>query len=32
MSCNHINSIEFHKTVKKMRSFFESNGFIEVHP
>jgi aspartyl/asparaginyl-tRNA synthetase len=31
MSCNHINSIEFHKTVKKMRSFFESKGFIEVH-
>jgi aspartyl/asparaginyl-tRNA synthetase len=31
MTCNHINSLEFHKTVKKMRDFFESKGFIEVH-
>lgn len=33
MSCApaHIDPIEFHKTVKKMRDFFESRGFIEVH-
>ena len=27
----HIDSAEFHSVVKKMRSFFESRGFIEVH-
>ena len=27
----HINSCEFNKVVKKLRSFFESKGFIEVH-
>ena len=33
MSCApaHIDPIEFHKTVKKLRDFFESRGFIEVH-
>lgn len=33
MSCApaHIDPVEFHKTVKKMRDFFESRGFIEVH-
>ena len=28
---NLINSQDFHNTVKKMRGFFESRGFIEVH-
>jgi aspartyl/asparaginyl-tRNA synthetase len=27
----HIDPIDFHKTVKKMRDFFEGKGFIEVH-
>lgn len=33
MSCApaHIDPAEFHTTVKKMRDFFESRGFIEVH-
>ena len=33
MSCApaHIDPVEFHKTVKRMRDFFESRGFIEVH-
>lgn len=26
-----IDPVEFHKAVKKMRDFFESRGFIEVH-
>lgn len=26
-----INSVEFHNCVKRMRDFFESRGFIEVH-
>ena len=29
-SCN-INPAEFHAVVKKMRDFFESRGFLEVH-
>lgn len=28
---SHINSCEFHSVVKKMRDFFESKNFIEVH-
>jgi aspartyl/asparaginyl-tRNA synthetase len=33
MSCApaHIDPVDFHKTVKKLRDFFESRGFIEVH-
>ena len=33
MSCEHpyIDPAEFHKTVKKMRDFFEAKGFLEVH-
>ena len=33
MSCSvsNIDPVEFHKCVKKMRNFFESHGFIEVH-
>ena len=27
----HIDPVEFHKTVRKLRDFFESRGFIEVH-
>jgi len=27
----HINSCEFHKVVKRLRDFFESRGFVEVH-
>ena len=27
----HINSCEFHKVVKRLREFFESRGFVEVH-
>ena len=27
----HINSCEFNKVVSKLRSFFESRGFVEVH-
>lgn len=30
-SPKHINSCEFHNVVKRMRDFFESRGFIEVH-
>lgn len=28
---NHINSCEFNKVISKMRTFFESKNFIEVH-
>lgn len=28
---DHINSQDYHKTVKKLREFFEGRGFIEVH-
>lgn len=33
MSCApaHIDPVDFHKTVRKLRDFFESRGFIEVH-
>ena len=33
MSCEHpyIDPSDFHKTVKKMRDFFEGKGFLEVH-
>lgn len=27
----HVNSCEFHKVVKKLREFFETKGFVEVH-
>ena len=28
---SHIDPVDFHKCVKKLREFFESRGFIEVH-